>query len=194
VYLHGSGGLGTNNLNQIAGGNTNGTHLWTRPEMQTRHPAFVVAPQLPPGNRWDAPGASMASYALLLIELLAGLREEFPIDSNRLYLVGQSLGGFGTWDLIIKSPPLFAAAVPLCGGGDPTRASVISNLPIWAFHGGKDQTVSANESTVMVAALRALGSGVKYTEYPEIGHDVWTVAFTDADLPEWLFAQRRRVR
>ena len=195
IYLHGGGGVGADNLRQIAGGNTGGTHVWATPQVQARHPAIVVAPQLPGGSRWDARGADrIASYASLVIELLGSLSREFAIDVDRVYLTGQSLGGFGTWDLIVKRPELFAAAVPLCGEGTPSRARAARDMPIWVFHGAKDEVVPVTGSREMVAALRAVGSAVKYTEYPEVGHDVWTVAYVERELPDWLFAQKRSSR
>ena len=194
VYLHGSGGAGTDNLKQLSGGNAAGTHLWTSEDVKARHPAFVVAPQIPDGQRWDAAGPEPAPYAGLVLELLDGLAREFSIDRDRIYLLGQSLGGYGTWDLISKRPDAFAAAVPLCGGGDPKRVSAARGVAIWAFHGAKDQVVPVTKSREMVAALQAAGGSVKYTEYPETGHDVWTVAFAEPALPDWLFAQRRRGR
>jgi predicted peptidase len=191
VYLHGSGGAGKDNLSQISGGNTSGTHLWTSEQVQPAHPSFVVVPQLPTGDRWNAPGPELAPYGALVVELLASLSQEFSIDQDRVYLVGQSLGGYGTWDVISKRPNLFAAAVPLCGGGDPARITAARGVAIWAFHGARDDIVPVTNSREMVAALRAVGSPVKYTEYTDIGHAVWTVAFAERDLPDWLFAQRR---
>jgi predicted peptidase len=195
IYLHGGGGMGADNLRQISGGNTNGTHVWVAPQAQARHPAFVVAPQLPNGNRWDARGADgIATYASLVIQLLGSLSREFALDLDRVYLTGQSLGGFGTWDLITKRPELFAAAVPLCGEGAPSRAQAARHVPIWVFHGAKDELVPVAGSREMVAALRAVGGAVKYTEYPEVGHDVWTVAYLERSLSDWLFAQKRSSR
>jgi predicted peptidase len=192
IYLHGSGGIGTDNLRQISGGNTSGTHVWVSPQAQARHPAFVVAPQLPNGNRWDNPVADgIAPYAGLVIELLESLSREFAIDRDRVYLTGQSLGGAGTWDLVTKRPGLFAAAVPLCGVGTVSRAGAARHVPIWAFHGAKDGVVPVAGSREMVAALRAAGSAVKYTEYAEAGHDVWTLAYRERNLPDWLFDQKR---
>jgi predicted peptidase len=191
VYLHGAAGAGTDNLRQITGGNTRGTHVWTTAPVQTRYPAFVVAPQLPDGTTWHSPDAELSPYAELVLELLTRLAGDYSIDPDRVYLVGQSLGGFGTWDLISKRPDVFAAAVPLCGGGSAARVAAARRVAIWAFHGALDQTVPVARSRVLVAALRAAGSSVKYTEYPDVGHDVWTRAFAERDLPAWLFAQKR---
>jgi predicted peptidase len=195
VYLHGGGGIGADNLRQISGGNKTGTHVWVSPQMQARYPAFVVAPQLPDGNRWDARQTEvLAPYAQLVVELLGSLTQEFAIDSSRIYLTGQSLGGVGTWDLITKRPELFAAAIPLCGEGTPSRVAAARDLPIWVFHGAKDESVPVTGSRDMVAALRAAGSKVRYTEYPGVGHEVWLHAYVERELPDWLFAQRRPSR
>jgi predicted peptidase len=190
VYLHGSGGVGDDNRRQISGGNVAGTHLFATSAMQIRHPAFVVAPQLPVGQRWGAPDSEMPSpYATLVLELLETLAKEFSIDANRIYLMGQSLGGRGVWDLVSKRPNLFAAGVPLCADGNSARAGAARRVPIWAFHGAADPVVSVAGSRDLVAALKALGSRVKYTEYADVGHDVWTRAFAEPALPDWLFAQ-----
>src|SRR5262245_15388854 len=166
IYLHGGGGIGTDNLKQISGGNTTGARSWVTREAQARHPAFVIAPQLPPGNRWDRRGDDgLAPYAGLVIELLESVSREFAIDRGRIYLTGQSLGGIGTWDLIAKRPDVFAAAVPLCGEGTPSLAAVMRDMPIWVFHGAKDEAVSVTGSREMVAELRAVGGGVRYCEY-----------------------------
>ena len=195
IYLHGGGGVGTDNLRQISGGNTNGTHVWATPEAQAKHPAFVLAAQMPEGSRWDAREADgIGAYSSLVLELLAKLSREFPIDPDRVYLTGQSLGGYGTWDLITKRPDVFAAAVPLCGEGTPARAKAARNLPIWVFHGARDDAIPVAGSRDMVAALRAAGSSVKYTEYPDVAHNVWTVAYVDPGLADWLFAQKRPPR
>jgi predicted peptidase len=192
LYLHGGGGIGTDNLKQISGGNTNGTHTWTTPEAQRRHPVFVLAPQLPQ-NRLSQAGRPDAWSPSLdtVLEILAAVSREFAIDSDRVYVTGQSMGGYGTWGFISRRPELFAAAVPLCGGGDAARIAAARMLPIWAFHGAQDPLVAVTESREMVAALRGAGSSVKYTEYPDVGHDVWTRAYSERELPEWLFRQRR---
>jgi predicted peptidase len=195
VYLHGSGGIGDDNLKQISGGNATGTHVWTTPNAQRRHPTYVLAPQLPQGAQWGAPGSdALSSHAEALVQLIAALTREFSLDPYRVYLTGQSLGGQGTWDMISKRPDLFAAAVPLCGDGNPSRVAAAQRLPIWVFHGAQDPLVPVTGSRDLVAALRAVGSPVKYTEYPDVGHDVWTRAYVDPALADWLFGQRRTIR
>lgn len=192
VYLHGSGGIGDDNLKQISGGNTTGTHIWTTADAQRRHPTFVLAPQLPHGTQWGAQGSdALSPHAEALVQLIASLTREFSLDADRVYLTGQSLGGYGTWDMIGKRPDLFAAAVPLCGYGEPSRVAAARRLPIWVFHGAQDPLVPVTASRQLVAALRAVDSPVKYTEYPDVGHDVWTRAYADPALADWLFGQRR---
>lgn len=191
LYLHGGGGVGRDNLKQISGGNTAGTHTWTTAAAQRKHPTFVLAPQLADSERSPTRhGWSVAAGTVL--EIVNALSREFAIDADRTYVTGQSLGGYGTWNLITKHPDVFAAAVPLCGGGDVSRIDAARALPIWAFHGGRDPVVPATESRELIAALRRAGSAVKYTEYPDVAHDVWTRAYAEPDLADWLFAQRRR--
>jgi len=192
LYLHGSGGAGTDNRKQISGGNTRGTHLWLEAGIQTRHPAFVLAPQIPDKTTWHSANDQSSMHGAALLQLVDELRSELNIDANRIYVVGQSLGGFGAWDLIARQPARFAAAIPLCGGGDVRRIVAARDVAVWAFHGARDKTVPVSRSREIVAALRTVNPSVKYTEYAEVGHDVWTRAFAERDLPEWLFAQRRR--
>ena len=101
------------------------------------------------------------------------------------------MGGFGTWTAITAHPQLFAAAIPLCGGGDVNQAAKLKQIPIWAFHGAKDQAVPVERSREMIAAIRKAGGNPKYTEYPDQDHAVWEKAFNEPDLLPWVFAQKR---
>ena len=198
VWLHGGAGRGSNNRNQISFGNVLGAHVWTTPENQTKHPCFVVAPQCPDNEVWsdvrdpvtNPIGGEPSASLLLALEILRDLENKFRIDVRRLYVAGQSMGGFGTWSLIEAYPNMFAAAIPLCGGGDPTQATKLTKIPIWAFHGAKDETVSVEGSRSMIAAIRKAGGNPKYTEYPDVSHDVWTKAFNEPELLPWVFDQR----
>ena len=191
VWLHGAGGLGTDNMAQIsAGGNDKGSGLWIRPDVQARFPAFVIAPQA--STPWGAPSVDeLTSNGRLVIDLIESLAQEFQIDRTRVYILGQSLGGIGVWDLITKRPDVFAAAVPLCAVGEPKRVATAVDVKVWVFHGAKDTGMPVGNARAMVAALKAAGGTVKYTEYPDLGHDIWTRTFTGPELPTWLFAQRR---
>jgi len=145
-------------------------------------PFLVVSPQCPKGKWWEP---------MELATLLDEITEKYKIDPDRIYVTGLSMGGFGTWSLAAYQPTRFAALVPICGGGDPIWAHRISTVPAWVFHGGKDPTVPLARSQTMVDALKKLGSPVKFTIYPEAGHDSWTQAYDDPELYTWLLQQKR---
>jgi len=192
VYLHGSGGNGTDNVKQISGGNVFGTHLWIKPEVAVENPAFVLAPQSPNGAPWgDCNYKQLTRYSEIVIELIVKLIEDLPIDPNRIYLMGQSKGGRGVWDILSKRPDLFAAGVPVCGSGNADLVKSAFNTPIWAFHGALDPVISVEESRNLVEALELVGGNIRYTEYPNVRHNSWENAFSNPNLPIWLFAQRR---
>jgi predicted peptidase len=190
IWLHGAGGAGNDNLLQISGDQIPGTRLWTKQENQMRYPAFELVPQSTGG--WaGANGTKLSDEERLVVEILESLRSEFNIDSKRIYIAGQSNGGFGTWDMISKRPDLFAAAIPLCGGGNQILASNLISMPIWAFHGDQDSVIPVSYSRDMIAAIKKLGGVPRYTEYKGIDHDVWIPAFKEPGLVDWLFAQHK---
>ncbi len=190
VYLHGSGGWGSDNGRQISGGNVHGTRLWLQDKIVGTQPAFVLAPQLANGQRWAAAdSADLSPYARATLELIAELQDVHPIDGKRLYVIGQSLGGMGVWDLVSKRPDMFAAGVAVCGSGNRERIAEARDVPLWAFHGAQDRTVPVQRSRELVAALEAVGGNIRYTEYPDVGHNAWERAFADPELVDWLFAQ-----
>ena len=147
-----------------------------------KFPFIIVAPQCPANRSWDADE---------LVGLLNDLEKKFRVDRSREYVSGLSMGGYGTWDAIARYPGFFAAAVPICGGGDPKTVDRFRKLPIWCFHGGKDTVVKPIRSQEMIDALKAVGSDVRYTEYPEAGHDSWSMTYSNPELYEWLFSKRR---
>ena len=190
LWLHGAGGAGTDNRAQISADQILGTHTWTKPQNQTKYPTFVLVPQSP--TNWVSSGIDRLSPELsMALSILDAVRAEFKIDPGRIYVAGQSDGGIGTWNVIVQRPNLFAAAIPLCGGGDSSRVSRIAKMPIWAFHGGRDKVISAAESRKMINALNKAGGHPRYTEYGNVAHDVWTRAFAEPELVDWLFGQRR---
>ena len=154
-------------------------------EEQARHPAFVLVP-------WSGGGSWDEHNERLLLSLLEALGREFPLDAKRFYVTGQSMGGFGAWRLITRHPEVFAAAVPVCGGGDPGDAPRARSVAVWAFHGTADSMVPVSSSREMVAALVRAGGTPRYWEY-EGGTHARTAerAYCEPDLLEWLFAQRR---
>ncbi len=197
LFLHGSGECGTDNRRQLRIGlpALMGT-LMKQPER-----VIVIAPQCQPGNWWvrrvtfgpdyaqtrEPSGAMEVALALCRAAVASGLA-----DSNRLYITGLSLGGFGVWDAVQREPTLFAAAAPLCGNGDIRRVRDIKGLPIWVFHGSEDKNVPVACSRRLVEALRQAGNrSVRYTEYEKAAHDIWKRAYADPELIDWLLKQNR---
>jgi len=145
-------------------------------------PMVVVSPQCPSDQWWEP-----VSLSALLDEITAKHR----IDKDRVYVTGLSMGGFGTWALAAHTPDRFAAIAPICGGGEPITARRIKHIPAWVFHGAKDQVVPLERSEEMVKALEAQGGKVKFTVYPDAGHDSWSATYGDPQFSTWLLAQKR---
>ena len=112
-------------------------------------------------------------------------------DPDRVYLTGLSMGGFGTWETATEYPERFAAIAPICGGGRPYTAARLKKLPTWVFHGEKDPVVPIKRSEEMVDALKKAGGDVKFTRYPEAGHDSWTETYNNPELYEWFLKHQR---
>lgn len=197
LFLHGAGERGSDNLRQLKY-----LPAWmAEPAAREAYPCFVLAPQCRENERWvdvawgdpqsspqpPQPGVDLAA-ALAALE--AVLTQE-PCDADRIYLTGLSMGGYGTWDLAARMPERFAAAVPICGGGDERTAARLTKLPLWVFHGDADKAVPVERSRTMVAAVKSAGGTPRYTELPGVGHDSWTPAYRDPKLLDWLFGQRR---
>lgn len=190
LFLHGAAGLGDDNIRQFNGGNEVVPRALTMDDAQRKFPCFVLAPQCPRGSSWTGFGAPSPMIRATLAAL-ESLKQEFRVNSRRIYVVGVSMGGGGVWDTITRFPTTFAAAVPICGVGDTSIASKVVGLPIWCFHGADDHTVPVEYARKMIAALRKAGGNPRYTEYPGVGHDSYRNAFKEPDLLPWLFAQQR---
>lgn len=143
---------------------------------------ILVMPQCPPDTFWAARVESLKKFIDLIIN-------DYNIDTNRIYLCGLSMGGYGTWYTAMAYPDLFAAIAPCCGGGMAWNAYVLK-MPIWAFHGLKDTLVSPNQTIEMVNALKDINPNLKYTFYDDIGHNSWVPAFSE-DLLKWFFEQHK---
>lgn len=197
VFLHGAGERGDDNVAQLV----HGMKEFISPARREKYPCYVVAPQCPKDKKWVDVDWSALSHdqpeqASESMQLVHGLIQELiataNVDKTRIYITGLSMGGYGTWDAISRYPDLFAAAVPICGGGDPATVDRFAALPIWCFHGDQDRAVGVERSRKMIAALKTAGGDPKYTEYAGVGHDSWTASYANPDLYSWLFAQRRR--
>jgi predicted peptidase len=191
LWLHGGGSRGDDLKQLLAHGDRHGIGYLARSDNQLRYPAIIVAPQCPRNKLWaSANGAQPTTEIKLVLEILDRVQAEYNVDKRRLYVMGMSLGGYGTWGIIAIRPGMFAAAVPICGGGETAKAVLMKNTSIWAFHGDEDELVDVSESRRMIAALKHVGGNPRYTEYKGVGHNAWERAFAEPDLLPWMFAQR----
>jgi predicted peptidase len=187
LFLHGLGesGHGGDELERVEVHGPPG-FVESRPDF----PFVVVSPQLPPPKRGmeDVPTAWKADE---LIQLVDHVQKHLNIDPTRVYVTGLSMGGFGTFRLVAKYPERFAAAVPICGGGEPAAmAKSLRRVPIWAFHGKLDPTVPVSRSEEMVNAVRRAGGDVRLTIYPDVAHNSWKPTYDNPEIYKWLLSHR----
>lgn len=203
LFLNGSGERGSDGVKQTMAGL--GPYLR---QHAADFPALVVFPQAPEDTEWTEDAGPIA------FATLAAAMREFKGDPARVYLTGMSMGGYGTWELALQQPTRFAALVPICGGvtvdwtdarpglrahtvanaADPFAATAqrLKDVPVWIFHGGKDDVVPPSQSRRMDAALKAVGArDARYTEFPDANHNSWDATYAYAPMWDWLFAQRR---
>ena len=178
LFLHGAGERG-DDLESVK---RNGPPMLV--DKGIKFPFILVSPQCPMGKRWDP---------LELSVLLDEIEKNYRVDTNRVYVTGLSMGGEGTWKLIMAEPNRFAAAATVCGrtGSSYLDACRLKNLPIWVFHGAMDDVVSLDESVRMVKALAACGNDVKFTVYPKANHNAWTETYNNEELYKWLLQHHR---
>lgn len=176
MFLHGSGERGDslalvkkNGLPKIAG------------EMNL--PFIIVSPQCPAEKWWDAEA---------LKYLLDDIFKKYNVDKSRVYLTGLSMGGTGTWEMGWKYPEYFAAIAPVCGSGNDLRVCLMKDLPVWAFHGAKDDVIPLHASQEMVDALKECDGNVKFTVYPEADHDAWTETYNNPELYKWFLDHKKK--
>ena len=197
LFLHGAGERGDDNTAQLKHGVT----PILEGAKKLGDPCFLIAPQCPEGRWWspidlttmrltaaDKPNALIDAVLALVKETMA----KQPIDPHRFYVTGLSMGGFATWDLLGREPGIIAAAIPICGGGDPTQVEKFKDIPVWLFHGEADSTVSVKGAKDMIEALEKVGGKPKATYYPEVGHDSWTQTYANPEVLKWMFAQRKK--
>ncbi|MBO0991690.1 alpha/beta hydrolase-fold protein [Bacillus sp. SD088] len=203
LFLHGGGERGNDNESHIL--SSDGAVVWATAENQAKYSAFVLAPQsrnLPHGgfgitrnhhNQINLSRLFEPSDDLLMAhEILQSIRGEFSIDPNRLYCTGLSQGGFGTYNLNILFPKLFAAMVPIAGGGDPEKANVLAKKPLWNFHAEDDEIIPVSYSREIIASIKRAGGNPRYTEYPAqlgYGHGSWVPTYASKKMVEWMFQQ-----
>jgi predicted peptidase len=183
LFLHGAGESGTDNVDQING---NINNLLAHAKMD-EYAAFILAPQTNSG--WLTYGDELSNSTRMSLEALELVTEYFRVDERRLYVTGLSMGGGGTWDVIGKKPNYFAAAMPICGYGDESKAVNMVNQPIWAFHAANDGTVSVENTRSMIAAVQEAGGDPLYTEYATGGHGIWGKVYNNDEHYDWMFSQ-----
>ena len=186
VFLHGLGECGNNELERVK---VHGPPKLV--ESRGDFPFVLVSPQCPPppGGMKDVPTAWKAEQ---LIQLVEHVVNKMNIDQKRVYVTGLSMGGYGTWRLAAAHPERFAAALPICGGGqEQAWAESLRRVPIWAFHGARDAVVPLSESEKMVDAVRRAGGQVQLTVYPDVEHDSWTQTYDNEEVYEWLLSHRK---
>ncbi|MBN9122461.1 MAG: prolyl oligopeptidase family serine peptidase [Planctomycetes bacterium] len=200
VILHGAGERGTDNKKQLVWfWNDKKPSLLTRPEV-AKEKAFVIVPQCPEGKRFVEVPWEKGSYKSpeiseplkLTLSLIDSFIKDNPVDADRVYVIGMSMGGYGAIDAVQRRPELFAACVPICGASDPSKAKDIAHVPVWAFHGDADTAVPVSGSREFIAALKKAGADPKYTEYAKVGHNSWSPAFEEQEFWNWIFAQKRK--
>ena len=196
LFLHGAGERGSDNGAQLK----HGASLFLKAEVREKFPCFVLAPQCPNGQTWSevkgwtgpsAYSGEPTEVMRLVMGALALTIKEQPVDGERIYVTGLSMGGYGSWDLLARYPERWAGVAPVCGGGDAGKIGVGKGVAVWAFHGVNDPTVPVIRSREMVAALVAAGGKPLYSEYPYVKHDAWTQAYGEPEFLRWLFAQKR---
>lgn len=200
LFLHGAGERGNDNEKQL----THGGGMFLNPVNRESYPAFVVAPQCSEDKYWaytsrpssfvpaEMPvGQEITPLFSTLKELLDHYLAMPQVDKNRVYIIGLSMGGMGTYDMVARFPELFAAAIPICGTVNPSRLAAAKNVKFRIFHGDADNVVPVEGSREAYKALKGAGAKVEYIELPGVNHGSWTPAFNHPDFMEWLFKQKK---
>ena len=180
IYLHGKGNrvLSREHLGFAA--------ACAKPANYAERPCFIFAPQCPDENGWG--GATGAN----VLKTVKDLMRQLPIDPDRVYLIGYSMGGYGTFAMLNDEPRLFAAGIPVAGGADVAITRNLRRIPLWIFHGEKDEVVSPDGSRAIAKALEKMKAPTKYTEFPGAGHGIGGQIFDDPEVHKWLFAQKSK--
>lgn len=201
LFLHGAGERGNDNEKQLV----HGSKLFLDPEVRRKYPAIVVFPQCPEDNYWSSVRIDRNATPLVLdfdytrpiheplslsISLVRELLRTEGVDDRRVYITGLSMGGMGTFEAVHRFPDMFAAALPICGGGDTQQYRKVKT-PFWVFHGDADAVVDVAYSRKMVEKLKDLKVKVKYTEYPGVNHNSWDSAFAERDFLRWTFRKKK---
>jgi predicted peptidase len=186
LFLHGAGERGADNKAQLK----HGVKDILKGAADLGEPVYLIAPQCPPG-RWWADGGEKDPLPAAVLALVEETAKSHPVNRKRIYITGLSMGGFGTFAMLARSPGTWAAAIPICGAGDPKSAEKFKRVPIRIFHGDADTTVAPDGSKNMAEALKKAGADVELTIYPGVGHNSWTQTYRDPEVIKWLFSQKK---
>lgn len=203
-FLHGAGERGNDNQRQL----THGGNLFLADTFRLNHPAIIIFPQCPADSYWanvtieskpeggrsfyfDEGGRPTKAMSLLL-RLIDQVVGKETVDNTRIYIGGLSMGGMGTYEALRRRPQLFAAAFAICGGDNSENVAKYAHIPLWIFHGEKDDVVPADHSHMIVDQLHELGASPRYTFYPQANHNSWDSAFAEPALIPWLFSQKKK--
>ncbi|WP_179337020.1 carboxylesterase family protein [Winogradskyella ludwigii] len=203
LMLHGAGERGNDNKKQLA----HGSQLFLKETTRDSFPAIVIFPQCPQNDYWskldadrstkpitfkykynEAPTTAMA----LVIDLMTKMVAKPYVKTDQVYAMGLSMGGMGTFEIIYRNPKMFAAAIPICGGGDPESVTAYAKtIPLWILHGAKDDVVDPKLSLSMASAIITAGGFPKLTLYDFANHNSWDPAFAEPELLKWLFSNTK---
>lgn len=185
VFFHGAGERGMDNKTQLAN---------CVQQIANKMPkAIILVPQCTGANQWvDTPWGN-GSYSTdevpesdelqAVMALIEEVKTKYSVNENTIYAAGISMGGYAVWDVMIRHNDVFAAGVAVCGAGDPSKAEILKDTPMFVFHGSADETVPVTGSTDMVQAIEAIGgTKVEYVEYDEVGHGIWGQVFSRESL------------
>ena len=202
-FMHGAGERGNDNEKQLV----HGAKLFIKEDVRKKFPAIIVFPQCAQNSFWSnisfqsdekgkrsfifKPEGEPTIAMKLANELLYTIMKDYRVQKKQVYIGGLSMGGMGTFEMVYRNPKLFAAAFPICGGGNPATAKKIRKINWWVFHGAKDDVVLPMYSQVMVDALQAAKASIKFTLYPNANHNSWDPAFAEPQFLPWLFAQKK---
>jgi predicted esterase len=180
IYLHGRGN------NVLSRANLGFAAACAKPGNYKDRPCFILAPQCPDTNGWS--GATGVN----LLKTIKDMLHQLPIDDDRIYIAGHSMGAYGTFEFLNQEPRMFAAGIPMAGGCNVAIARTLRRIPLWIFHGEKDDVVKPDDSRAIAKALEKMKAPVKYTEFPGEGHNLTGKVENDPAVHEWLFAQKRK--
>jgi len=203
LFLHGRGESGKDNEKQL----THGAELFLRDSIRTRYPAIVIFPQCSNESFWSnvyinrdrskkgvfnfVNGGKPTQAMQLLLGLVKEFKDKSYVDKDRIYVGGLSMGGMGTFEILRRETNTFAAAFAICGGDDVQNVKEYRKIPLWVFHGEKDDIVPPRYSEIVVNELKRLGSEVRYTNYPNANHNSWDSAFAEPDFLQWIFSHKK---